>query len=62
MVIFFSHQLLAQKWVPPSWQPPNYIPEKRKFLGILCFRQQRSRRRRVGSAAASQFRCQCDNF
>ena len=25
----------------------NYIPEKRKFSGILCFRQQRSRRRRV---------------
>ena len=24
----------------------NYIPEKRKFSGILCFRQQRSRRRR----------------
>ena len=24
-----------------------YIPEKRKFSGILCFRQQRSRRRRV---------------
>ena len=24
---------------------PNYIPEKRKFSGILCFRQQRSRRR-----------------
>ena len=23
----------------------NYIPEKRKFSGILCFRQQRSRRR-----------------
>ena len=22
----------------------NYIPEKRKFSGILCFRQQRSRR------------------
>ena len=22
-----------------------YIPEKRKFSGILCFRQQRSRRR-----------------
>ena len=24
----------------------SYIPEKRKFSGILCFRQQRSRRRR----------------
>ena len=23
----------------------HYIPEKRKFLGILCFRQQRNRRR-----------------
>ena len=27
-------------------QQINYIPEKRKFSGILCFRQQRSRRRR----------------
>ena len=27
------------------WQRFNYIPEKRKFSGILCFRQQRSRRR-----------------
>ena len=25
----------------------NYIPEKRKFSGILCLRQQRSRVRRV---------------
>ena len=25
----------------------NYIPEKRKFSGILCFRQQRSHRRRA---------------
>ena len=25
----------------------NYIPEKRKFPGILCFRQQRRRLRRV---------------
>ena len=24
----------------------NYIPEKRKFSGIFCFCQQRSRRRR----------------
>ena len=24
----------------------NYIPEKRRFSGILCFRQQRSRRLR----------------
>ena len=29
----------------------NYIPEKRKFPGILCFRQQRSRRRRMFSSA-----------
>ena len=27
----------------------NYIPEKRKFSGILCFRQQRSRRRRTAA-------------
>ena len=25
----------------------HYIPEKRKFSGILCFRQQRSRRTAV---------------
>ena len=25
----------------------NYIPEKRKFLGILCFRQRRVRHLRV---------------
>ena len=31
----------------------NYIPEKRKFSGILCFRQQRSRRRRRRTAAAA---------
>ena len=29
----------------------NYIPEKRKFSGILCFRQQRRRRRRRAAAA-----------
>ena len=34
----------------------HYIPEKRKFPGILCFRQQRSRRRRV------TIRCRRDNF
>ena len=31
-----------------GWNTTHYyIPEKRKFSGILCFRQQRSRRRRV---------------
>ena len=42
----------------------NYIPEKHKFSGILCFHQQRSRRHRVGVVVvtASQFRCQRDNF
>ena len=31
-----------------KWIHTNYIPEKRKFSGILCFRQQRRRRvRRV---------------
>ena len=30
----------------------NYIPEKRKFSGILCFRQQRSRRRVTISLSA----------
>ena len=34
----------------------NYIPEKRKFSGILCFRQQRSRRRRRTAAAAAAVR------
>ena len=29
---------------PVSTIDSNYIPEKRKFSGILCFRQQRSRR------------------
>ena len=38
----------------------NYI--ERKFSGILCFRQQLSRRVGVRSSAMSQFLCQRDNF
>ena len=34
----------------------HYIPEKRKFSGILCFRQQRSRRRRRRRTAAAAVR------
>ena len=30
----------------PVFEEYNYIPEKRKFSGILCFRQQRNRVRR----------------
>ena len=40
----------------------NYIPEKRKFSGILCFRQQHSRRRVVSAITFEGFKLHSSNL
>ena len=59
MLMLVNIHVAMLKWPNQSYMhsdevlfiKPNYIPEKRKFPGILCFRQQRVRRVTISLSA-----------